>query len=163
MGRCDEIVVFGMVGRQPEYCRGARGSVPSGGDPGRSALTGLLDLHQPVALLMFAVLHFISDTDGPGELIGAFQDVMVPGSYLVISHSTDELHPVAPKDTAQEVYRQTATPLTTRTRAEVQTLFTGFDLLEPGVALLETWRPGPAQDVEHAERYPLWAGVGCKP
>jgi hypothetical protein len=78
--------------------------------------------------------------------------VMVPGSYLVISHSAHELHPVAPKDTAQEVYRQTATPVTTRTRAEVQTLFTGFDLLEPGVALLETWRPG-------RPRAPLWPGA----
>jgi len=124
------------------------------------ALNDLLDLNQPVALLLFAVLHFVEEKDEPGQLIGTFRDAFAPGSFLAISHATHELHATELIGAHRDVYRKTATPMTMRTSAQVLDLFDGFDLIDPGLTLMERWRPGPSQDVEHAERYPAWAGVG---
>jgi hypothetical protein len=126
-------------------------------------VTGQLDLDQPVALLLVALLHFVGDDDAPGEVIGAFRDALAPGSYLAISHATHELHP--PEVTAfhRDLYRQTATPMTMRTQAQVRTLFDGFELVDPGVVLSERWRPKTGGLVEHPERFPIWAGIGRKP
>jgi len=66
-------------------------------------------------------------------------------------------------DFHRNLYRQTATPMTMRTRAEVLDLFSGFDLIEPGVVLGELWRPDAPIEVQDAERFPLWAGIGRKP
>src|SRR5580700_4915576 len=44
----------------------------------------LIDFSQPLAVLLAAVLHFISDDDDdPSAIVGAIRDVLQPGSYLV--------------------------------------------------------------------------------
>jgi hypothetical protein len=53
--------------------------------------------------------------------------------------------------------------MTMRSQAEVESLFSGFDLVEPGVVLGELWRPVTPEDVQQPERFPLWAGIGRKP
>ena len=126
------------------------------------ALRDLLDLDQPVALLLFAVLHFVEEKYAPSELIGTLRDALAPGSFLALSHATHELHATELIGAHRDVYRKTATPMTMRTSAQVLDLFDGFDLVDPGLTLMERWRPGPTQDVENAERYPAWAGVGRK-
>jgi hypothetical protein len=122
-----------------------------------------LDLSQPIGLLMVAVLHFVGDQSAPAEAIATFRDALAPGSYLAISHATHELHPAELTDSHRALYRRTPTPMTMRSRAQVQGFFDGFDLVDPGVVLLDQWRPGPNDDVENAERRPAWAGVGRKP
>jgi hypothetical protein len=122
-----------------------------------------LDLDQPVALLLVALLHFVGDDSAPGDVIGTFRDRLAPGSFLALSHATHELHPPELTDFHRNLYRQTATPMTMRTRAQVLDLFSGFDLIEPGVVLGELWRPDAPIEVQDAERFPLWAGIGRKP
>ena len=46
----------------------------------------LIDLSQPVGLLLLGVLYFITDDEAPGQLIGAYRDSLAPGSYLALSH-----------------------------------------------------------------------------
>jgi hypothetical protein len=125
-------------------------------------VTDRLDLDQPVALLLVALLHFVGDDAGPAEVIATFRDALAPGSYLTISHATHELHP--PEVTAfhRDLYRQTATPMTMRTQAQVEDLFKGFELIEPGVVLSEQWHPDAGRP-ENPERFPIWAGIGRKP
>jgi hypothetical protein len=53
--------------------------------------------------------------------------------------------------------------MTMRSRTEVEDLFTGYDLVEPGVVLGDLWRPVAPVDQYEAERFPLWAGIGRKP
>jgi len=127
------------------------------------AVTDRLDFDQPVALLLVALLHFVGDDDAPADVIGHYRDALAPGSHLVISHATHELHP--PEVTAfhRDLYRQTATPMTMRSREQVRGLFNGFDLVEPGVVLSEQWHPEPDAAVEDPERFPIWAGIGRKP
>jgi S-adenosyl methyltransferase len=127
------------------------------------AVSAHLDLDQSVALLLVALLHFVGDDDKPGEVIGTFRDALAPGSYLAISHATHELHPPELTDFHRNLYRQTATPMTMRTREQVEGFFTGFDLVDPGVVLGEAWHPTTPLDIEQVERVPLWAGVGRKP
>lgn len=51
-----------------------------------------LDLSRPIGLLLVAVMHFISDSDDPVRVTGAFRDALAPGSHLVLSHAADLGH-----------------------------------------------------------------------
>ena len=43
-----------------------------------------LDLTRPAAVLLLAVLHFISDTDDPAAIVAALARQLAPGSFVVI-------------------------------------------------------------------------------
>jgi hypothetical protein len=125
---------------------------------------GLLDLDEPVALLLIALLHFVRDEDEPSKLIATLRDTLSPGSYLAISHATHELHPAELTSAHRQLYRaNTANPMTMRSKVQVEGFFRGFDLVEPGVELSERWHPDDSSSVEDAERFPIWSGLGRKP
>ena len=42
----------------------------------------LIDSSQPLAVLLVAVLHFISDDDDPPAIVATIRDALQPGSYL---------------------------------------------------------------------------------
>jgi hypothetical protein len=100
----------------------------------------LIDLTQPVAVLMVAVLHFISEDDRPDEAITRFHDAVGPGSYLVMSHGLTVDQPTE-ADQIITLYKSTADPLTYRPRPRILELFTGWDLVEPGLVWVPEWRP----------------------
>src|SRR5262249_24120592 len=54
------------------------------------ALTGLIDFGQPVAVLLLSVLHFISDEEGPDQIVAGYRDRLPAGGYLVISAGSSE-------------------------------------------------------------------------
>jgi SAM-dependent methyltransferase len=128
------------------------------GDP---AVRDLIDLRQPVAVLLVAVLHFIPTSDDPAGVVARFWDAVAPGSYLVISHASYEGQPDL-TTTHQRLYTRTATPITMRSRAEIADLFNGFKLVDPGLVYLPLWRPEPEDDLDHPERTTGFAGVGRK-
>jgi hypothetical protein len=119
----------------------------------------LISFGQPVGLLMVTVLHFVPDSDDPFSIVRRFADSVVPGSYLAISHATNEAAP----DTVAEVeklYNSNAqTSAHTRPCAEIRRFFDGFDLVEPGLVYLPLWRHD-GQVPEHPERAWFYAGVG---
>lgn len=104
------------------------------------ALTGLLDLSRPVAVLMVAVLPFVAEADDPRGIVAGYRDATASGSYLVVSHGTDEYRPAA-AHRAANVYRRAANPVTLRDRAALSALLDGYRLLEPGLVDLIHWRP----------------------
>jgi hypothetical protein len=120
----------------------------------------LLDLSQPLGVLMVAMLHFVPDEADPANIVAQYRKMMAPGSYLAISHATHEGRP----DQAgphTELYRRAGAPLTMRSRQQVEAFFEGFDLVEPGVVFLPLWRPDSPGDVdEHPERFTGYAAVG---
>lgn len=126
------------------------------------ALTGVLDLAQPVGVLANAVLHAIPDADDPAGLIARYRAVLAPGSFLVIAHGTTDGNPeLAARLT--ELSRQTSTPVTFRTAAQIAALFDGFDLVEPGLVWAPLWRPDPGDDLpDHPERSGNCVGVARK-
>ncbi|MEU6353884.1 SAM-dependent methyltransferase [Streptomyces sp. NPDC047072] len=123
----------------------------------------LIDFDQPVAVLMVAILHFVSPDEDPSGIVGAFRDALPDGGWLALSHATNQDRP----DTAAAVgrlYKARATsPVTSRSHAEVLDLFTGFDLTEPGLVHVPLWRPDPGDHVpENPSEYWVYAGVGRK-
>ncbi|GAA0503608.1 hypothetical protein GCM10011581_26220 [Saccharopolyspora subtropica] len=131
---------------------------------GAPEVAELLDLAQPVALMMVAVLHFIGDEDQPGRIIARYRDALAPGSFLVISHATAEGRPDVAGSHADLYRRRTTTPLTMRPKAQILAFFEGFELVDPGLVHLPLWRPASADDVgAHPERFTGLAGVGRRP
>lgn len=122
----------------------------------------LLDFSQPIAVLMFAVLHFVPDSDDPAGIIRTYLDAMVPGSYLALSHASLEGPEPDKAEDATEQFRRSVTEFSMRTRAEITGLFDGLELLEPGVVYLPEWRPDPGDDVSDANRTSTFAGVARK-
>jgi hypothetical protein len=101
----------------------------------------VLDLSQPVALMLVAVLHFITDEDKPGEIISTLLDALPRGSYLVASHTTSE-HDRERWASVEEAYRSGGIPGQLRDSGEfAQMAFTGLHLVPPGVTLASEWRP----------------------
>ena len=40
----------------------------------------------PVAIGLFAILHFVPDDDDPAGIVACLRDAVAPGSYLVPKH-----------------------------------------------------------------------------
>jgi S-adenosyl methyltransferase len=115
----------------------------------------LLDLSRPVALLTVAVLHFLTDEDNPAALVEQYRSRLAPGSFHALSHVTADHDPdVAHGGVA--TYRNTATPVTVRTHAQVAALFGDSELVEPGLVDATQWRPEDGVGPEHRG---FWAGV----
>lgn len=122
-------------------------------------LLKVIDFSGPVAVLMIASLHFVTDSENPHAMLGVWRETMRHGSYLAISHITaDEVEPAEAK-AAQDVYADASAPAMPRTLAEVQSFFDGFELVPPGVLNINSWSvPVPAYPAR--DRVLLYGGVG---
>jgi len=126
-------------------------------------LHDLLDLSQPTALLLVAVLHFLPDSpDAPAALVAQLRDALAPGSYVVISHGTTDGQPPHVAE-AMEHYAQTTAEFQPRSHAAVLRFFDGLDLIDPGLVPVAQWRPDHPQDAGHAKRIAAYGGAGRKP
>src|SRR5450755_2721608 len=126
------------------------------------SLRRLIDLDRPVAILLVAVLHFVADDDDPRAVIARLRDAVPPGSFLVISHASQDGQPLL-ADSHQRLYARTPTPMTMRSQPEIVEFFNGFDLVEPGVVPIQRWRPEAPSEVEgDVNRMVGFAGVGIK-
>jgi S-adenosyl methyltransferase len=110
---------------------------------GSADVNATLDLSQPVALMLIAVLHFIPDEDDPHGLVSRLMAALPSGSYLALSHLTGDFDPAAWEGVAA-VYRRSGVIMRVRTRPDIERFFAGLDLVDPGVASLPRWRPDPA-------------------
>ncbi|MFD1656660.1 SAM-dependent methyltransferase [Streptomyces caeni] len=123
----------------------------------------LIDFEQPVAVLMITILHFITAEENPGGIVADFRDVLPEGSWLALTHATNQDRP----DTAAAVgqlYRSRATsPVTARSRDEILAFFDGFDMAEPGLVHVPLWRPDPQERIPgNPSEYWVYAGLGRK-
>jgi SAM-dependent methyltransferase len=121
-----------------------------------------IDLSQPVAVLLLAVLHFVGDDAEVARIVGTLRDLVAPGSYLVISHAS---HEGWPEETEQitQLYRDVSSQLTTRTTGQIREMFEGWRLVEPGVVPGPEWRPEPGRLDEVPQiRTSVVGGVGRK-
>jgi SAM-dependent methyltransferase len=118
--------------------------------PTHPDLRHTLDLSQPVALMLVAVLHFIPDSDDPHGLLGPLIRALAPGSYLALSHVTHDFLP--PQALGQAGQVAAAEAIHARSKARFTTFFDGLELVEPGIVPLSQWRaehePRPRPTVE---------------
>jgi hypothetical protein len=121
----------------------------------------VLDLGEPVAVMLLAVLHFVTDAQDPARVIGTLMDALPSGSYLAIGHHTADIYPELTEFARYLSERNPQFPSTLRGKEQVTSLFAGLDLVDPGVVQISKWRP----DSELAARAAaaLWGGVARKP
>jgi O-methyltransferase involved in polyketide biosynthesis len=143
------IVVNGDM-REPEEILGDR------------ALHSLIDLDQPVCVLLASVLHFLS-AEQADATVAALRERMSPGSYLVISAGTSTGTDPTLIRSLQDAYAD-ATPVIGRTADEIAAWFDGFSLARPGLTDVWAWRPSGPQRVRRPEvaKARFLAGVGRK-
>lgn len=129
------------------------------------AIRELLEGHEPVALLLVFVLHFVLDDEQAYALVRNLTDVLPSGSYVVISHGTPDNTPPDVRDQILRLYRGTTNPVRVRTRAQFARFFEGLDLVEPGITFVPSWRPDAPDDlfVSEPERSAGFAAVARKP
>jgi hypothetical protein len=106
------------------------------GDPG---VGELIDLGQPAAVLMFAILHFLPDAEQPYETVRRFTQAMAPGSYLALSHITDEAVSPEASQAAQQVYQGASAPVVPRSREGIARFFDGLEVMDPGRVDINLW------------------------
>jgi DNA-binding SARP family transcriptional activator len=90
----------------------------------------LINPTEPTAVLMLFVLHFIP-ADSAHEVLETYRSWMVSGSALAISHlARDGSDPRAIK-AVQDVQKRSGVPMFQRSRAEIEAMFAGLELLAP--------------------------------
>jgi S-adenosyl methyltransferase len=97
---------------------------------------------QPVAVILTAVLHFVTADDDPGGIAATFIRAMTPGSQLVLSHAASDHIAAGAVADATRIYATAAAPFVPRGQAEIAGFFDGLELMAPGVVSGGTWRPG---------------------
>jgi len=105
----------------------------------------VIDLDEPVALLLVAVLHFVRDDEDPAALMTTLLDALPAGSYLVLSHATVDFHEDGRED-AVAIYKNASATMNPRTHAEILPFFGGLTLLPPGLVTVPTWHPDETPD-----------------
>lgn len=124
------------------------------------AVSSVIDMAEPVAIMLTAVLHFLTDDDDPGGIVAALMRAVAPGSLLVLSHAAGGYLAAAAVGNAREVYETAAAPFIPRDLVEVLGFFDGLDLLAPGVVSGAAWRPGYL--AADPRRPTFYAGLGRK-
>jgi len=119
-----------------------------------------LDFSRPVAIMLIAILHVISDDDHPYQIVAKLIDAVPPGSYLALSHVASDIEPDKVAETRKRLNRLMYQKGTYRSHDQVARFFGGLDMIEPGVVVVPQWRPD--SDLEANRPTVMWGGVGRK-
>jgi SAM-dependent methyltransferase len=116
----------------------------------------VLDYSRPVAVLLFAVLHFLADADDPAGIIKQLAAALAPGSLIAISHLTADYAPQAIADSAAAYNARVPVQVHPRTRDQLTAICGALPIQHPGVVPVNYWlpslpeSPGPAVDLNAA-------------
>jgi S-adenosyl methyltransferase len=127
-----------------------------------------LDFSSPIALFQLGTLHHYDGERSPQSIMAEYIDALPSGSYVAISHfcdpeTTSELSRLARR--MEQVFLHS--PMGSgrfRTRAEIEGMFPGLELIEPGLVRCADWWPDgprikPLDPVQHC----IVGAVGRKP
>lgn len=118
-----------------------------------------LDFRQPVALMLLGVVNHVMDSEEASSVVGKLVTALPPGSFLVLTHSTAEIHGEPMRQAMREITESGGTPVTARNPDEIRAYFKGTELVEPGVVSCSHWHvEGDGTDLPK-EVY-LFGGVG---
>jgi hypothetical protein len=118
----------------------------------------LLDFAEPMGVLAVTLGHYLPPRSRPVEVFGHYRDAMVPGSYLALTHLTDDFESVNGAEIV-ETMRATRDNVFPRSRTEVLAMFEGFELVDPGLTTTSQWRPELGITAVDPAEDGLYAGV----
>jgi hypothetical protein len=121
-----------------------------------------LDMSQPVALMLIAVLHFVPGHGRAKPLVRELVDALPTGSYVVATHATQDFGTLEQQRLYQQLLDEGKSDVWTRSRAEFTELFDGLELVEPGVVPASEWRPEPDATIPPPSDINIWAAAGRK-
>ncbi|GGT78021.1 SAM-dependent methyltransferase [Actinomadura citrea] len=121
-----------------------------------------LDLTEPVAITMLGVLWHITDDAEALDIVRRLMAGTAPGSYLAIAHPTIEITGERMAAAIREWNRFGKPPGIHRTPRQIENLFRGLELVEPGVVSCTRWRP-EATPFGEPEEMDQFCGVARKP
>lgn len=116
----------------------------------------VLDFTKPVAVLLLALLHFVSDEEDPAGIVGQFAAALAPGSLIAISHLTGDFAPAEIAAGTAAYNARVPVQVHPRSRDEVAALCGSVPIEYPGVVPVNHWMPslretlGPAVDLHAA-------------
>jgi O-methyltransferase involved in polyketide biosynthesis len=122
-----------------------------------AGLTELIDLAQPVCVIMSAILHF-ADAGEARDVAAVFKRAVGPGSYLIISVGSG-----SPAEGENFTSAYTAARIYIHSGEEILSFFGGLELVPPGVVPVTRWSgdgPDLGQDAPTAT---FIGGVARKP
>jgi len=122
------------------------------------AVRALIDFNEPVAVLLVAVLHFVDDSEDPWAIVECIKEHIAPGSYLVVSHVTDDELSHDARHHARQAYEGASAPGVTRAWEDIARFFDGLVIVGPGLVNAAAWR---SDGIAHTPRRTLfYAGIG---
>jgi SAM-dependent methyltransferase len=123
-----------------------------------------LDFSRPTALLFLMTLQYVPDSDDPHAIVASYLDALAPDSVLVVSDPIMDGDDPVLAESARRLNQGMGGRVTQtrRSRPEFSRFFDGLELLEPGIAPLNRWRPGPDEPVFERD-IPAMAGLARKP
>jgi hypothetical protein len=129
----------------------------------------LIDFSEPAGLLLTAVLMFVSDDSDPWAQVRRYVDAVAPGSYLALSHLTDDYKPPVTAERFRAVFDGATERLYFRSLAGITRFFDGLELVppydgaEPGICYTGVWgAEDPVLADSDGARW-LYCGVARKP
>jgi hypothetical protein len=96
-----------------------------------AAVRELIDPEEPTGVLMTAVLMFVSDASDPWGLVDTYMKTVPPGSYLSLSHLTDDAKPPVAVDAFHQVFDHATEQMHVRSKAQVARFFNGLEVVPP--------------------------------
>jgi hypothetical protein len=126
---------------------------------GHLTLPGVIDLSQPVALLLIGIVHHLRDDDAPYEVVQRLVERLPAGSYLAVVTPSADFDPSMMASIAETAERS-GIPYVPRSRAETERFFDGLELVEPGVVPILGWHP--EQEPADVDAVHGWAGLARK-
>ena len=121
---------------------------------GHPAVCAVIDPAEPTGLLMTAVMMFVADSRDPWGLVSRYARAVGPGSYLALSHLTDDAKPPAAVEGFRRAFDQATEHMHFRSKPAIARFFDGleitppYDGAAPAIAYSGLWG---AEDVELAD------------
>ncbi|REF00617.1 S-adenosyl methyltransferase [Thermomonospora umbrina] len=101
----------------------------------------LIDWDRPVAIVVRDVLNYLQCEDNPQYLLARLMKSASSGSYLIASNTTSESISDLLYEQLAHSFSNAGQKLVFRSQAEMESLFAGLTLLDPGVVGVHEWRP----------------------
>jgi hypothetical protein len=136
---------------------------------GHRDLRRIIDFDQPVGVLMTTVLHFVPDEDNPAGIVRRYMAAVAPGSYLALAQGTADNIPPRALQAGVEMFSHGSDRVYLRSRAEVERLFEGLELVspygdaDPGLTYVGLWGADDAEAADSDGSRGMYCGVARRP